>query len=363
MRGDWALSSHCDAAADLPARWQIAIDPCFPAIFAKKYVMAHRVVAVALPGLVTFDLACALQMFGHGPNLAPSALYDLVVCGPGGSHISTCDGFDLRLPRDLGALENADTVVVPGYASAPDAAPSDEVLEALRQAAESGARMMSICIGAFALGHAGLLRGRRATTHWAGIDSLKREFPDTVVLDDVLYVDEGDVLTSAGLASGLDLALHLTRRDHGAHAAAELARWNVLSPHRDGAQAQFIATAPPDTSASSMDSLCQWALRHLDQPLGLAEMARRANVSERTLLRRFRLEIGTSPKRWLSQARLDRARQLLETTDIPMTDVAQRTGHASAAALRDHFTAALGTSPAAYRRAFRPPRSQSGARF
>lgn len=323
--------------------------------------MPHRVVALVLPGLVTFDLACALQIFGHGPNLdLEPDLYALTVCGPEATHIPTNDGFDLAVNHDLHALDGADTVVVPGYATAWTAAPSDDVLAALRMAAERGARMMSICIGAFALGHAGLLRGRRATTHWAATQQLAHQFPDTTVVADVLYLDDGDLLTSAGLASGIDLALHLTRRDHGAHAAAELARWNVVPPHRDGAQSQFISTALPDVSGSTMNATCQWALRHLDEPLGLAELAAQANVSERTLLRRFRDEIGTSPKRWLLRARVDRARELLETTDLSVETVANSTGHSSSALLRDRFQAALGTSPTAYRRAFRPPSTRDG---
>ncbi len=317
--------------------------------------MRHRVVALALPDLITFDLTCALQIFGHAPNLGLGPdLYDVAVCGAGGTRVPTYDGFDLAVHHDLDALDDADTVVVPGYVPAWERRPPDDVLDALWRAGERGARVMSICVGAFALGHAGLLRGRRATTHWVAIEALADQFPEAAVVDDALYVDDGDVLTSAGLASGLDLALHVTRSDHGAHAAAELARWNVVAPHRDGAQAQFISTAVADTATSTMDATCRWALRHLDRPLGLAELAEQANLSERTLLRRFSDEIGTSPKQWLLRARLDRARELLETTDLSVEAIAHRTGHSSSAGLRDRFTAALGTSPTAYRRAFRP---------
>ncbi|ODU05650.1 MAG: hypothetical protein ABS81_06975 [Pseudonocardia sp. SCN 72-86] len=316
--------------------------------------MRHHVVALALPGLITFDLTCALQIFGHRPTLdfRPD-LYDVTVCGPGAAPVQTYDGFALSVADGLEALARADTVVVPGYVDAWAGAPPREVLGALRAAGERGARMMSICVGAFALGHAGLLDQRRATTHWVATEQLAEQFPDTTVVDDVLYVDDGDVLTSAGLASGLDLALHLTRRDHGAHAAAELARWNVVAPHRDGAQAQFINTTVPDTSSSSISETCRWALSNLERPLGLADLAEQANLSQRTLLRRFRDEVGTSPKRWLLTARLDRARQLLETTDLPIDVIARHSGHSSPAALRDRFSAELGTSPTAYRRAFR----------
>jgi transcriptional regulator GlxA family with amidase domain len=315
--------------------------------------VSHRVVALALPGLVTFDLTCAVQIFGHGPNVdgAPS-LYEFTVCGAGGQKVTTTDGFDLALDHDLDALAEADTVVVPGYFGALDTTPRENVLSALSAAGAAGKRMMSICVGAFALGHAGLLDGRRATTHWAATELLAEQFTRVCVESDVLYVDDGDVLTSAGLASGLDLALHLVRRDHGAHAAAELARWNVVAPHRDGAQAQFISTAVPDTGDSTLAATCHWALRQLHRPLDLADLAAHAHLSERTLLRRFRAEIGTSPRQWLLRARLDRARELLETTDLPIETVAQNAGFPTAAALRSRFTTVLGTTPTTYRRTY-----------
>lgn len=315
--------------------------------------MAHRVVALALPGVVTFDLSCAVQIFGHGPNPdgAPGR-YEFAVCGPGGTTVRTLDGFDLAVEHGLDALREADTVVVPGYFGAHDCPPGDDVRSALRAAGAAGRRMVSICVGAFALGHAGLLDGRRATTHWAATTLLAQRFPRARVESDVLYVDDGDVLTSAGLASGLDLALHLVRRDHGAHAATELARWNVVAPHRDGAQAQFISTAVPDAGGSTVADTCRWALRHLDRPLDLADLARHAHLSERTLLRRFRAEIGTSPRQWLLRARLDRARELLETTDLPVETVARNAGFPTAAALRSRFGAVLGTTPTSYRRTY-----------
>ena len=315
--------------------------------------MAHRVVALALPGLVTFDLGCALQIFGHSPTPeARPQLYDFTVCAPSGYRVATSDGFTLTVPRDLEVLAGADTVVVPGYHHAWDTPPPREALHALHAAAEQGARMLSICIGAFALGHAGLLDHRRATTHWAATGLLAAHFPAATVVDDVLYVDDGDVLTSAGLASGLDLALHLVRRDHGAAAAAELARWNVVAPHREGAQAQFISTAVPDTGESTLAATCRWALTHLERPLELADLAAHAQLSERSLLRHFRAEIGTSPRQWLLRARLDRARELLETTTLPIEDIARRAGFPTAAALRSRFTTTLGASPSAYRKSF-----------
>jgi transcriptional regulator GlxA family with amidase domain len=317
--------------------------------------VTHRVVALALPGVFTFDLSCLVQIFGHAPSLDDSVagFYAFSVCGPGGDRVDTGDGFDIGVHAGLEALAAADTVAVPGYDGAWSTRPDQASLTALRAAAERGARMLSICVGAFALAHAGLLDGRRATTHWAATGRLAEQFPRVDVVSDELYVDDGDVLTSAGLAAGIDLGIHVLRADHGAEAAAEQARWNVVAPHRDGAQAQFIETALPDTSTTSIAATCAWALRHLDHPLDLADLARHATVSERSLLRRFHDEVGTSPKQWLMRARLDRARRLLETTDLSVSEVAREAGFASTAALRQRFAGTLGTTPSTYRRTFR----------
>ncbi|NMO92307.1 GlxA family transcriptional regulator [Actinomycetospora sp. TBRC 11914] len=326
--------------------------------------MPHRVVALVLPGVFSFDLSCVVQLFGHPPTLddTDEGLYAFSVCGAGGDRVATGDGFDIVVHAGLEALEEADTVAVPGYAHAWDTRPDEEVLAALRKASERGARVLSICVGAFALAHAGLLDGRRATTHWAVVDRLAAQFPAVSVVSDELYVDDGDVLTSAGLASGIDLGLHVVRADRGAQAAADLARWNVVAPHRDGAQAQFIDTALPDTSATSIASTCAWALGHLDRPLDLADLAAHASISERSLLRRFHDEVGASPKQWLLRARLDRARRLLETTDLTVQEVARASGFPSAAALRQRFTGGLGTTPTAYRRSFHGTGGDRGAR-
>ncbi|GAA4554916.1 GlxA family transcriptional regulator [Pseudonocardia xishanensis] len=258
--------------------------------------MTHRVVALALPGLFTFDLSSVVQLFGHPPELESHAepLYDFSVCGSESGSVRTADGFDLVVTGGLETLSDADTVVVPGYDNAWAAEPDEPALRALRRAADRGARMMSVCVGAFALGHAGILDGRRATTHWAVVDRLADQFPATSVVSDVLYVDDDHVLTSAGLASGIDLSLHVIRADHGAQVAARLARWNVVAPHRDGAQAQFIDIALPDTSRTSIASTCAWALGRLDGHLDLADLAAHAGISERSLLRRFHDELGTS---------------------------------------------------------------------
>ncbi len=316
--------------------------------------MRHRVVAVALPGLVTFDLACAVQVFA--PEAAPPDRrqhYDFAVCGPT-RRIVTNDGFDLVVAHGLDAVASADTVVVPGYLGDWTVPPSPRVLRSLAAAADRGARMMSICVGAFALGHAGLLDGHRATTHWVATQTLADLFPRVEVVQDVLYVDDGQVLTSAGLAGGLDLSLHVVRADCGAAASAELARYNVVPPHRDGGQAQFIPTGVMSRgTGDELAATCEWALQHLDLALSLADLAAHARLSTRTLIRRFETELGTSPKQWLLQARLRRGRELLEATDLPVEHVAARAGFPSAGAFRSQFRSSLMTTPSDYRRAFR----------
>jgi transcriptional regulator GlxA family with amidase domain len=312
----------------------------------------HRVVALALPGVSTFDLACAVQVFARAPALVDRAgEYDFVSCGVE-RVVPSADGFDLTLNAGLDAIDGADTVIVPGYASF-NVPPPAEAVRALAEAAARGARVMSICIGAFALAHAGLLEGRRATTHWMAASLLAEAFPNVDVVPDVLYVDEGDILTSAGLAAGLDLCLHVVRRDHGAAAAAEIARFNVIAPHRDGGQAQFISRPVPDLPDAGLAATRAWALDHLNRPLDVAQLAAHASCSQRTLTRRFQAETGVSPKRWLLQMRLDRARELLESTSLPVEQVSTQAGFPSAAALRARFVEDLRTTPTGYRRAFR----------
>lgn len=316
-----------------------------------------RVVALALDGVITFDLACAVQAFSRGPGRtgAPAG-FSMTTCGRRPGPVATPDGFDLRVDHGLDALARADVVVIPGR-HPPDAPVPDDVIAALRAAHDAGAIVMSICVGAFVLGQAGLLDGRPATTHWNWCDDLAALHPQVEVRPDVLYVDDGDILTSAGLAAGLDLCLHLVRREAGAAAATRLASWNVVAPHREGGQAQFIAPpARPDpggASGSGLGPTLAWAHDHLHEPLTLARLAREACMSERTFSRRFRAEVGVAPKRWLLAQRVGRARELLETTDLPVEVVAARAGFASAAALRLHLRRHAATTPTAYRTTFR----------
>ncbi|HEY2259147.1 MAG TPA: helix-turn-helix domain-containing protein [Solirubrobacteraceae bacterium] len=309
----------------------------------------HRVVALALPGVILLDLAAPTHLFGHcGP---PRYSFGLAAPEPGPVRTST--GFDLVAPHGLTALRRADTIVVPGCDRPGEATAS--AVAALRRAHARGARVMSICTGAFVLAQAGLLDGRRATTHWASAAELADSYPQVTVDPSVLYVDEGSVLTSAGVAAGLDLCLHVVRRDHGADVAATLARRTVVAPHRDGGQAQFVERPIREAApgSSSLEPTRQWALTKLDQPLDVATLARRACMSQRTFARHFRQETGTTPAQWVLEQRTRAAQSLLESTDLPVEHVAEHSGFGSAASLRMHFGRRLATTPTGYRRGFR----------
>jgi transcriptional regulator GlxA family with amidase domain len=312
----------------------------------------HRVAALCLPGLVAFDLTAATQVFTAASAADGAPMYEVACCSEGGAEVATTSGFGLRPQNDLAALEAADTVVVPGYFALLDS-PPDAALEALRRAAAGGARVISVCTGAFALAYAGLLDGRRATTHWAHADQLAALFPRVEVEPAALYVDEGEVMTSAGLSAGIDLSLHVVRKDFGAAAGERVARRMVAAPHRDGGQAQFIERPVPEETGSLEETRC-WAAERLAEPLDVAAMARHAGVSPRTFARRFREETGTTPLRWLLAQRVLEARRLLEASDLSIDDVAWRAGFGTAASLREHFRRATATTPTGYRRTFRP---------
>lgn len=260
--------------------------------------------------------------------------------------------FVLKAPWRLDALVAADTVVVPGLAQ-PTAPFPQDALEALQEAAARGARIASICVGSFTLAAAGLLDGLRATTHWAAAAQLARRHPRVQVDADVLFVDNGQVLTSAGAAAGLDLCLHMIRSDHGAAVAADAARAAVMPPEREGGQAQFILHPPPPPDGATLAPLLRWMEENAAQDLTLDQLAARAALSTRTLSRRFREQTGTTPIRWLHRARVRRAQHLLETTDHPVERIAYQVGFSSLTAFRDRFRQLLGTTPHAYRHAFR----------
>jgi AraC family transcriptional activator FtrA len=314
---------------------------------------AHKVVALALPGVVLLDLAAPTHLFGH----CGAPHYSFELAGPRAGAVATSTGFAVLAPRGLDALAGADTVVVAGISAPLPARSLAAAVRALQQAHAGGARVMSICTGAFVLAAAGLLDGRRATTHWDSAALLADAYPSITVDANVLYVDEGSVLTSAGVAAGLDLCLHVIRRDHGAAVAGAIARRTVVAPHRDGGQAQFVP-GPADALPGPGDSLEDtraWALGRLPEPLDVPALARHACMSPRTFARRFRQETGTTPAQWVLDQRTRAAQVLLEESEMPVEHVAQRTGFGSAATLRTHFARRLATTPTAYRRSFRAP--------
>jgi transcriptional regulator GlxA family with amidase domain len=312
----------------------------------------HRVAVLCLDGLVAFDLTAPAQAFMLAARSGGEPLYEVVVCSPDGGPIRTTSGFQVIPSAGLAALRRAETVVLPGYAGILEP-PPEEALEAIRAAARRGARLMSVCTGAFALAHAGVLDGRRATTHWAWAGEMAGRFPAVEVDPDALFVDEGEVLTSAGLSAGIDLSLHVVRRDCGAAVGERVARHMVAAPHRDGGQAQFFRPAPPN-GGGSLEPTRRWALESLADPLDVAAMSGHAGVSPRTFARRFREETGTTPLQWLLAQRVLEARRLLEESDLPVEEVAWRCGFGTAASLREHFRRATATTPTAYRRSFQP---------
>lgn len=324
----------------------------------KNRAMRHRLAVLVLDGVAAFDLGVSVQIFRSTTDRAGHRLYDVRVCTPDGRLVRSGGEFGVVPDHGVEALADADTVLVPGiYGTALDGEPTPGVLAALRAAASRGARMMSICTGAFVLAAAGLLDGRPATTHWFHAERFRRCYPAVRLDPDVLFVDGGDILTSAGVGAGIDLCLHVVRRDHGSETANRTARRCVVAPWRDGGQSQFIerpVVAPTEASTAAARA---WALEHLSEQLDLAAVARQARMSVRTFTRRFRAETGTSFGRWLGLQRVERARDLLESTDLPIDQVASLCGFGTATSMRQHLHTTLGVAPSAYRRTFHPPRS------
>jgi transcriptional regulator GlxA family with amidase domain len=308
-----------------------------------------------LPAVEPFDLAIPAQVFG---DRIQASRYRFTVCSPIPGLVAATTGYSVVAEHDLGILGAADTVVVPGYMPLDD--PGEEVGAALRQAAARGTRVVSVCTGAFALAAAGLLDHRRAATHWQYAGQLAARYPAVTVDPDVLWADEGNVLTSAGLAAGIDLCVQLVRADYGSEVAIEVARHMVVAPHRDGGQAQWLQRPVPPPG-ESLGGTCEWALEHLAEPLTVAVLARHAGWAPRTFSRRFVAETGIAPLRWLTAARVREARRLLEVSDLPVEIVAARTGLGSAANLRLHLARDAGATPTAYRAAYqgRQPDAQA----
>ncbi|SHN43499.1 GlxA family transcriptional regulator [Cryptosporangium aurantiacum] len=310
----------------------------------------HTVAVLALQCVIPFDLAIPVDVFGWTRLPDGSPGYRVLVCGPAGE--VDAGTFTIRVRHGLAALADADTIVVPGVADEGAPIPGD-VRDALRAAAARGTRIASVCAGAFTLADAGLLDGLRATTHWVGAAELAARYPAIDVDPGVLFVDNGQILTSAGAAAGLDLCLHLVRRDYGSAVAADAARFSVTPLERDGGQAQFIAHEPPAPDGLSLQPLLAWLEENLGQELTLDRIARQASLSPRTLSRRFREQTGTTPQQWLTRVRLRRAQHLLETTGHPVERIAAQTGFPSPSTFRDRFKRLVGVSPAAYRSKFR----------
>lgn len=317
----------------------------------------HLVAVVATDGAPIFELAIPCEVFGVERTDLADPWYDFRLCAE--SALTTAAGLGLAPRHGLDVVaDEADTVIVAAMARPLHFTPPASLVSALRRAYDRGARIAGICSGAYAMAEAGLLDNRPATTHWMYADEFARRYPAVKLDPDVLYVDDGQILTSAGTGAGIDLCLHMVETDHGAAVANTVARRMVVPPHRLGGQAQYVM--PPATGpipAPSMGSVLDWARSHLDRPITVADLADRAVLSPRTFARRFAEATGTSPLRWLKAERVRLAQQLLETTDEPVERIARRTGFGTAANLRQHFGRATSVSPQAYRRVFRADRS------
>jgi transcriptional regulator GlxA family with amidase domain len=307
------------------------------------------VAVAATDGMLHFELSIAYEVFASDLSGIADPWYDVALCGPGAVRVGR---FRLEPDGGLDQLVLADTVIVPGWADV-DVEPPTDLVDAVRAAHEAGARVASLCTGAFVLAAAGLLDGRRATTHWAHTEELSARYPHVEVDPDVLYVDNGSVLTSAGKAAAMDLCLHLVRLDHGSAIANTVARRLVVPPHRAGGQAQYVIAPVPAQDDHPLAELFPWAIERLDHSLTVEDLARRANMSSRNLGRHFRSVTGTTPLQWLLTQRIRRAQEMLETTANSVEAIAAATGMGTATTLRRHFNRTIGVPPETYRRTFR----------
>jgi AraC family transcriptional activator FtrA len=319
----------------------------------------HQVTMVVSEQMPIFEAAVPCEIFGIDRSDLASPWYRFTIVGVGDAPVALTSGFVLAGGAPQAALKHADTLIVPACANVHDA-PPEALVEAVRAAHDRGTRILSICSGAFILAAAGILDGRRATTHWMHATELASRYPAVKVDPTVLYIEDDNVITSAGTAAGIDACLHLVRVDHGAAVAAELARRLVTPPHRDGGQAQYFRPAPLLVHDDWLALLLSWINEHLHLTLVTADLAQRANVSTRTLERRFTNALGISPLQWLLQQRVRRAQQLLETTDRPVDWIAAACGFGTAASLRAHFARLVGVSPSSYRQAFHDPVASPG---
>ncbi|WP_172386754.1 GlxA family transcriptional regulator [Streptomyces sp. MNP-20] len=323
----------------------------------RRAVAPHRVAVLVMDGVIPFELGIPQRIFGRARDAGGRRLYEVVTCSvrPPGP-VRTDADFAVLVEHGPEALAAADTVVVPAsHELGPvyeEGRLTDDLAAALARV-RPGTRMVSICTGGYVLAAAGLLDGRPATTHWAHADHFQRLFPRVGVDADVLFIDDGDVLTSAGVAAGLDLCLHVVRRDHGSAVANEVARSTVVPPHRDGGQAQYVQRPVPEPQLATTTTARAWALDRLHEPLQLRDLAEQEAMSVRTFTRRFREEVGVSPGQWLTRQRVERARHLLESTALSVDRVARECGFGTAQSMRQHLQSVLGVTPTAYRRTFR----------
>jgi AraC family transcriptional activator FtrA len=311
----------------------------------------HRVVALAYDRLCTFEFGCTVELFGLPRPELEVPWYDFAVCAAERGPIRAMGGIEVRVPHSLRMLDSADTIVIPGWRDANEA-PPEALLRKLRAAYDRGARLCSICSGVFILAAAGVLHGKRATTHWKYAELLAARHPDIVVEPNALYVDEGQVLTSAGSAAGLDMLVHLVRKDFGPKIANQVAQRLVIPPHREGGQAQFVPRPVATDERGRLARLLDWIRGHLAAEHTIGSLAAHASMSARTLQREFKASTGLSPYAWIVRERIERAKELLEGSRLPTEQIAERVGMGSPQVLRHHFRAQVGTSPAQYRARF-----------
>ncbi len=314
--------------------------------------MIRSVAVAVLDRVAPFELGVLCEVFGTDREADGFPRYDFALCSPDGQPVRTSTGFMIVPTADLAPLDEADLVAVPAHPL--DSPTPPELGTALRRAIERGAYVMSVCSGAFVLGEAGLLDGRRCTTHWRYAGELAQRFPLAEVHPNALFIEDGPILTSAGTAAGIDLCLHLVRREHGSAVATKLARRMVVPPQRAGGQAQFVETPVPTApGAPTLEPLLSWLITNISESSTVEDLAHRVHMAPRTFARRFRAETGTTPHDWITGQRVLLARQLLEDTDMSVEAVASRSGFGDAAALRHHFSRRVGASPHTYRATFR----------
>ncbi|HKU34627.1 MAG TPA: helix-turn-helix domain-containing protein [Paenarthrobacter sp.] len=315
--------------------------------------MLKSVAVIVVPNFSIFEFGTAFEVFGldRSDRGAGVPAFDFRVCAPEPGDVRMKSGLSLHVNLGLEATADADLVIMAPFGR--DQEVPESVYDALRSAHERGAWVMSICSGAYALARAGLLEGRRCTTHWHYSQDLAARYPGVIVDENVLYVQDGTIITSAGTAAGIDACLHLVRVELGANVAAAIARDMVVPPHRDGGQAQFIDRPMPTCGSAPMEKLLRWMVEHLDQEHSVNDLAARLHMSPRTFARRFRAETGATPAAWLNSQRVLRAQELLETTELNIDEIAREAGFGHSVLLRHHFTKVLDTSPQSYRRAFR----------